>query len=95
MMTSTKRHSQGVDEPLSFIRWVFSCGTRTLTCETLISGPQAFDVCVLPNWHRSEPVIERYDRLSRAVRRQAEMARRFRKSGWTLVTNEHRQIRAA
>ena len=93
-MTSTDRLNQGVDEPISFMRWVFACGTRTLTCETLISGPQAFDVCVLPNWHQSEPVIERYDRLSRAVRRQAEIARRFRQSGWTLVKNDDRPIAA-
>jgi hypothetical protein len=94
IMISTNRSARDVNEPISFMRWVFARGSHTLTCETLISGPQAFDVCILPNWHQSEPTIERYDRFSRAVRRQAEIAREVRHSGWTLVPDEHRQTGA-
>jgi hypothetical protein len=95
MMTATDTYSREETGRISFMRWVFRRGNRVLTCEIMISGAHAFDVYVLPSWHRSEPVIERYHRFSEAVQRQAEMARCFRNSGWALVLNDDRPIAAA
>ena len=81
MMTATDTYGRDETGPISFMRRVFRRGNRVLTCETMISGAHAFDVCVLPSWDRSEPVIERYNLFSEAVQRQAEMALLFRKSG--------------
>lgn len=95
MTTSTNTHRQDAGEPISFIRWVFQYGRRVLTCEVMISGPHAFDVCVLSTWDSADCVIERYDRLSHAVRRQAEIAWCFRQTGWTLISNDDRPMAAA
>jgi hypothetical protein len=66
-----------------------------LSCEVMISGPHAADVCVLPHWDLSDAIVERYDRLPSALCRHAEIAAYFRQAGWTLVFNEDRPTAAA
>jgi hypothetical protein len=72
-------------EPTGILRWIFRRGTNALTCEIRVNGTHSHDVCVVPHWDLSSAVIERYDRPARALWRHAEIARRFREAGWTLI----------
>jgi len=87
-MTTQDLHTHSEDEPINFLRWVFVRDTRLLTCEVMLSGPHAVDVCVRPGWDRSGTIVERYDRLGTALRRHAEVGRSFRQAGWTFVNDD-------
>jgi len=56
-----------------------------ITCEIRVNGPRSQDICVVPHWNLSSAIVERYDRTTRALWRHAEIARRFREAGWTLI----------
>ena len=72
-------------ESAGILRWVFLRGTKALTCEVRVCGRQTYDVCVVPHWDVSSPVIERFKHPASALRRHAEIAWYFRQAGWSLV----------
>jgi hypothetical protein len=47
---------------------------------TFLQGSKA-----MPHWHRSSSFVEQYAVAAHALSRHAEIARRFRQAGWTLV----------
>ena len=93
--TSAPQPTRDDNESMSFLRWVLLRGSRALTCEVRLSGPHAYDVCVVPHWDMSASVVERYDRLATSLRRQAEIASDFREAGWTLIVNPEDEAPAA
>jgi hypothetical protein len=94
-MTTQLLHTHSEDEPINFLRWVFVRDTQRVTCDVMLSGPHAVDVCVRPGWDCSGTLVERYGRLGTALRRHAEIGRLFRQAGWKLVLNDDRPIAAA
>jgi hypothetical protein len=93
--TTISKRTDGQNDSIGFLRWMFLRGTRVLTCAVGLSGPHMFDVCVVPHWDVSDSVVERYDRLPASLRRHAEIACYFRQAGWTLVASpEDRTIAA-
>jgi hypothetical protein len=78
---SRARHT----EPAAILCWIFLRGTKAITCEIRVNGRQSHDVCVMPHWDLSSSIVERYDRAAHALSRHAEISRRFREAGWTLI----------
>lgn len=66
------------------LRWVFRRDTETLTCEVDAAGNR-WEVCIVPHWDVAESVIERFDTPLSALERHADIARRLRDAGWSVV----------
>jgi hypothetical protein len=83
-------------EPVGILPWIFLRGTRAITCEIRVNGPEDYDVCVLPHWDLSSSIIERYDGPASALYRHAELAQAFREAGWTLIRSgsDHASVAA-
>jgi hypothetical protein len=56
-----------------------------ITCQLDVRGTRAYEVCVLPHWNPSLTLIERYDSLAPALLRHAEVGRRLRGGGWSVI----------
>lgn len=67
--------------------WVFRRGTATMTCEVDATAGPHFDVCVVPHWNVAASSIEQFDDPISAFERHADIARRLRESGWTVVNH--------
>ena len=53
-----------------------------MTCEVRVNGRRSYDVCIVPHWDVSSSVVEKHDHPASALRRHAEIAWDFRRSGW-------------
>jgi len=84
-VTNRKGARRPLDESVGIVRWVFSRGSKELTCEVRVNGARAHEVCVVPHWNVSASVIECFDRPWSALRRHAELARQFRQAGWAIA----------
>jgi len=67
------------------LRWVFSRGGHTLTCELDARARHTFDVSLIPHWDVSGSVVERFGDAVRAMERHAAIVRALRHAGWALV----------
>ena len=97
MTTSHVRRRNGSKEksatepnPVCLLRWTFSKGTRSITCQ-LDNDPRhsSYDVCVVPHWDVSSAVVEVAQEPIGAFRRHADIARRLRAAGWLLSCRAH------
>ena len=97
MTTSHVRRRNGSKEksatepnPVCLLRWTFSKGTRSITCQ-LDNDPRdsSYDVCVVPHWDVSSAVVEVAQEPIGAFRRHADIARRLRAAGWSLSRRAH------
>ena len=77
-------------ESVCLLRWTFSKGARSITCQ-LENDPQAasYDVCVVPHWDVSSAIVEGAQEPIGAFRRHADIARRLRAAGWSLDRRAH------
>jgi hypothetical protein len=71
-------------ESVPMLRWVFQRDSEMLTCEVDAAG-RRWEVCVVPHWDVASAVIERFDQPLSALERHAEIARRLRDAGWSVV----------
>jgi hypothetical protein len=67
------------------LRWVLRRDTTAITCQLDARSRRSYEVCIVPHWDPSSAVIERYDAPTPALLRHAEVARRLRESGWTVI----------
>ena len=97
MATAQTRQRKGAnaraastEEPICLLRWTFSKGTRSITCQ-LENDPRAesYDICVVPHWDVSSAIVEAAHEPIGAFRRHADIARRLRAAGWSLDRRAH------
>jgi hypothetical protein len=74
------------------VRWVFQRENETLTCEIDVTASNRYDVCVVPHWNVGASVIEQFDAPLSALWRHADIARRLRDTGWTVVDYASRAV---
>ena len=67
------------------LRWVFQRENALLTCEIEATSANRYDVLVVPHWNVGAAVIEEFDAPLSALWRHADIARRLRDTGWTVV----------
>ena len=86
----SKGSSPNKSEPICLLRWTFSKGTRSITCQ-LENDPldSSYDVCVVPHWDVSSTIVEGAQEPIGAFRRHAEFARQLRAAGWFLDRRTH------
>jgi hypothetical protein len=65
--------------------WIPQRDTNAITCQLDARSSRCYEVCVVPHWDPSSAVIERYDALTPALLRHAEVARRLRENGWMVI----------
>jgi len=95
MTTRTHASHARLIEPAAILRWIFVRGTNAIICEIRVNGRHSHDVCVMPHWDLSSSVVERYNRPAHAVSRHADISRRLRDAGWTLIRELPRRDAAA
>jgi len=66
------------------LRWIFRRKCASLTCEINANTTGGYDVCVVPHWDVSLAAIERFDGVTSALQRHAELAQCLREAGWQL-----------
>ena len=66
-------------------RWILEQDGSAITCHLDARSHRSFEVCILPRWDPSAAIIERFDALSPARLRQAEVSRRLRANGWIVI----------
>jgi hypothetical protein len=88
---SRRRHSsKGTPAgPVCLLRWTFSKGARSITCQIENDPRGSYDVCVVPHWDVSSAVVEVEQEPIGAFRRHADIARRLRAAGWSLSRRAH------
>ena len=84
MATTRARSRKASMAPVSLLRWTFSKGTRTITCQIdNRPGAEKYDVCVVPHWDVASTIVEGSYEPIGAFTRHAEFARRLRAAGWS------------
>lgn len=76
------------------LRWVFRRQDRFVTCELDATPRGQYEVCVIPHWNVQASVVEDRPDVMTAVERHAQLARRFREAGWTVVHPTSRRLAA-
>jgi len=88
MPTSHSRQRNGsrgaAADPVCLLRWTFSKGVRSITCQIENDPRGSYDVCVVPHWDVSSTVVEVEQEPIGAFRRHADIARQLRAAGWSL-----------
>jgi hypothetical protein len=86
MHTAADRLPQGSVTSTSLLRWVFRKGDKFITCE-LERGTTAssYGVCIVPHWDVASAIVEKTGMPIRAFCRHAEVARRLRAAGWSVI----------
>ena len=56
-----------------------------LTCQVDAFGDDSYELCILPHWDPSAALIERFNALTPALLRHAEVAGRLRENGWLVI----------
>jgi hypothetical protein len=80
----------GSSDSICVLRWIFQKGGRSITCLLQRSGGDStYDVCVVPHWDVASAVVEGTATPVRAFCRHAEIARRLRAAGWSVVERSH------
>jgi hypothetical protein len=85
MIAQNSPRHQAPPEPVPMLRWIFRRHTEMLTCEVDATAGDRWDVCVVPHWNVAGAVIERFDAPISALERHAEIARRLREAGWSVI----------
>ena len=66
-------------------RWILEQDGSAITCHLDARSNRSFEVCILPRWDPSSAIIERFDALTPARLRHAEVSRRLRANGWMVI----------
>lgn len=86
-LTPVEHHHSSV----SRLRWTFLRGTRAITCEVALAGEGArCEVHVIPGWDAPSAHVESADSPISALWRHAQIAKRLREAGWSLVARSSR-----
>ena len=75
--------------------WVFRREFNAITCEIAVTPSGRCEVRVIPQWDPTLSSRERFDHVSEALRRHAEIACALRDIGWTVVERVPVQTLAA
>jgi hypothetical protein len=60
-------------------------GLSAITCRLDVRGHRSYELCVVPHWDPAAAVIERFDALTIARLRHAEIASLLREQGWFVI----------
>jgi hypothetical protein len=67
------------------VEWILQRDTKAITCQLDSRGGGSHEVCVLPHWDPSSAVIERFDAVTPALLRHAQLVSRLRDAGWMVI----------
>jgi hypothetical protein len=69
----------------AMLRWILQGDTSAITCQLDVRGPRSYEVCVVPHGEPASAVIERFDGVTAALLRHAQITRRLRERGWLVI----------
>jgi len=72
----------------TLVQSVLKLGDQLLWCEVVSRGRGEYDVHIVPHWDMSIASVERFDRMTDAVRRYTELSSFLRQSGWESVCGQ-------
>src|SRR5687767_7872121 len=85
MAPNPTTHNLQPTDDVPMLRWVFQRENDMLTCEIGARSGNLYDVSVVPHWNVDASIIEQFDAPLSALCRHADIARRLRDTGWTVV----------
>ena len=66
-------------------RWILEQDGSAIACHLDARSNRSFEICILPRWDPSSAIIERFDALTTARLRHAEVSRHLRENGWIVI----------
>jgi hypothetical protein len=92
-VTSTNAANSPPITYVRVLRWTFTRGGETVSCELGLTGDDsAYQLRIDPPWNPTGVVVECFDEAMTAFQRHAMIERILLEDGWTLESFESKKI---
>jgi hypothetical protein len=71
--------------PAPTLFWILHRDANAITCQLNARDDRSYGICIMPHWHPSSAVIERFESATLALLRHAALAKRLRNKGWIVI----------